>query len=290
MSAPINIGTAYYITSKQTGTAVDWNQFDLLHLVSWQVNGGASQQWLIEDAGSGRYYIRSCQGSQPYITFSGSGANAAPLICNATKTPWQIVKDTDPNCYRILNQSGSLCMDLWGNNPANGATIGTYPISGTFNEAWIFKPVPLFNPDLAPFFFLTNYATGTAADLAGDNKSVICNTKGASPNQIWTTEVVDKARNIYYIRNVTQGTYLSITGGPYALNPLVTSACPALWEIRPNPSATDPSGVQVVRLHYQASLYLADLTGSNTVPGTPILLNLAQDPGSNQQWKIEAAT
>ncbi|KAF8311735.1 hypothetical protein DL93DRAFT_2082935 [Clavulina sp. PMI_390] len=148
----------------------------------------------------------------------------------------------------------------------------------------------MFDPYQAPFFFLTNYYTGTAADLAKDNKSVVGAVKGVSGNQIWTTEVVDQARNLYYIRNATQGTYLSISGSPYPVNPLLSTPTKQLWEIRPSPTASSPSGSQVVRIYYQASNYLVDLTASNPAPGTAIIVYPTQTPGLNQQWRIEAAT
>ncbi|KAF8311757.1 hypothetical protein DL93DRAFT_2082959 [Clavulina sp. PMI_390] len=168
---------------------------------------------------------------------------------------------------------------------ADGNPIILSTINTSRSQAWTFTPTLLFDPDIAPFFFLTHYDTGTVADLSPDSKNVVGGNKGASPTQIWTTEVVNKSQNLYYIRNVTRDTYLSINGSPNGTNPLLSTTNKQAWEVQPN--ANDG---QLVRIYYPLSNFLIDLAASDSRPGAAIIVNSTQSPGLNQQWKIEAAT
>ncbi|KAF8311758.1 ricin B-like lectins [Clavulina sp. PMI_390] len=281
-----SVGGVYTITNKATGTVADWNQTDLKSLIGWRSHGGNNQKWLIEDAGNGLYYLRSLQSSQPYMTFSGSPVSLNKMLVNSSKFAFRIIPDSvDSSCLKIVHPSNQVCLDMSDSSSKDGNPIILYSIHTGRNQAWVFTPSILFDPDVSPFFFLTNNYTGTVADLSSNSKNVVGGNKGTSPNQIWTTEAVNKSQNLYYIRNVTQGTYLSINGAPSATNPLLSTTTKQVWEIRP-----DSKDGQLVRIYYPLSNYLVDLTASDSRPGTAIIVYPTQTPGLNQQWKIEPAT
>jgi len=265
---------------------LDWNQTDLRSLIGYQSHGGDNQKWLVEDAGGGLFYLRSLKSSQPYITFTGAAASMTNLQCTNSKFAFKIIPDSlDSSCLKIVHPGNQVCLDMSGGGSSNGNPIILYTIHTGRNQAWVFTPFVTFDPDVSPFFFLTNNYTGTAADLASNNKNVVGGKKGDSPNQIWTTEPVDKLKNLYYLRNVSQDTYLSISGSPSATNPLLSTSTKQVWEIRP-----DAKNGQLVRIYYPSSNYLLDLTASDSRSGTAIIVYPTQNPGLNQQWRIEAAT
>ncbi|KAF8311756.1 ricin B-like lectins [Clavulina sp. PMI_390] len=283
----VSIGGVYTIVNKATGTVADWNQTDLRSLIGWSSHGGANQQWLIEDAGNGLYYIRSAKGTMPYVSFMGAPMSLTKMLCTNTKFAWKIVKDpVDASCLKILHPNGMFCLDLTGSRSANGTPIILYPLHNGRNQAWTFKPMLLYNPDIAPFFFIINKYTNTVADLAANKRNVVGAYKASSSTQIWTTEAADKSQSLYYIKNVGTGTYLSINGSPSPTNPLLSTTTKQKWQIRLQGSALP----QMVKIYYPGTDYLIDLTASNSKPGTPIIVYPTQNPGLNQTWKIEAAT
>lgn len=68
---------------------------------------------------------------------------------------------------------------------------------------------------------------------------------------------------------------------------------PPARQVRPDGSLaikTKSYMIQTIfRIYYPDSDYLIDLTESNPANGTPIIMYPTQNPGLNQQWKIEPA-
>ncbi|KAF8314172.1 hypothetical protein DL93DRAFT_2058266 [Clavulina sp. PMI_390] len=134
-------------------------------------------------------------------------------------------------------------------------------------------------------YTIINKQGGTVVDL---NQSTI---RGAisdygAPQQ-WEAEPVNKALNLYYIRNVSQGTYLSVQGEPSAGSPVFSTTTKQIWEIRPDALAPNPNLGQVVRIYYQSMNLMLDLSGGSPAPDTPIVMNTVTSPGTNQEWRIE---
>ncbi|KAF8311759.1 hypothetical protein DL93DRAFT_2168864 [Clavulina sp. PMI_390] len=222
----LSVGAEYTILNIGTNSVADWSQLDLKTLIGWHYHGGKSQKWVIEDAGNGLFCFRCQQSPQfPYMTFSGSPVSWNKILCNNNKFAFKVVPDSlDLSCLKILHPNNQVCLDVSGAKPDDGTPVVWYTVHTGRSQAWVFLPTLVFNPDISPFFFLTNISTGTVADLSSNNKTVVGGDKGTSPNQIWTFEVVNKKQNLYYIRNVTQGTYLSINGTPSATNPLFSTS------------------------------------------------------------------
>ncbi|KAF8299644.1 carbohydrate-binding module family 13 protein [Clavulina sp. PMI_390] len=133
---------------------------------------------------------------------------------------------------------------------------------------------------------LVNKATGTVADYSQrDHRSLIGYKSHGAANQQWEVETVNQSKNLYRIKNVKTGDFLSFNGGLSASNPLLSTPNKQEWEIRLQGSSIP----QLVKIYAPNSNYLLDLTGSNAKPGTPVILYPTQNPGLNQQWKIEPA-
>ncbi|KAF8314170.1 hypothetical protein DL93DRAFT_2167339 [Clavulina sp. PMI_390] len=280
--AHISAGTAYTIINRQSGTVVTLNQSTLGGSIP---DGSALQQWLLEDAGNGFYYIRSAYSSKPYIDASVNETN--PMTCGGKKCAWKITLDpADDTCFNVLTPEGNRCMELANGSIAPNTQIFTVSFGDRANQSWIFNPIPLFKP-VTQHFVLRNLATGTVADLNWEAKDVVGAPSGASTNQIWEAEPVNKAINLYCIRNVSQGSYLSLAGKPVDRSPVIVTPTKQIWEIRPDPSAPNPELGQVVRIFYQSTDLMMDLAESSTKPDAPVIMCPLSQSRVNQEWRIK---
>ncbi|KAF8307278.1 hypothetical protein DL93DRAFT_2159594 [Clavulina sp. PMI_390] len=296
-----SVGSVYQLVNKATGTVADLSQRDQRSLIGYKSHGKANQQTLtgirllgdafqfvIEAAPQGLYYIRCTKGDMPYITYEGTPRSTDKLLCTRNKRPWKIIRDpvhadSHPPFHRIVHPEGHLCMDLTRSDPADGTAIILYELTRNPNQAWTLKLMKDFNPTIAPRFRLANKATETVADIARHNESVVGDHHHDDRTQIWTTEVVDESKNLYLIKNVGTGKYLSFHGAPTANNPLLATSFRQEWEVRLQGSSIP----QLVRIYAPRTNFVVDLTRSLAKPGTPVILYPAQSPGLNQQWKVE---
>ncbi|KAF8307279.1 hypothetical protein DL93DRAFT_2171764 [Clavulina sp. PMI_390] len=281
-----SVGGVYQLVNKATGTVADYSQRDHRSLIGYKSHGKANQQWVVEDAGRGLFYIRSTQGDMPYISYEGNPRSTDKMICARNPCPFKIVRDeNNAGCLKVVHPSQNLCMDLTRSDPRDGTAIILYQLTKNPNQAWTFKPMTQFNPTIAPRFRMTNKATDTVADLASNKRSVVCENRDRDQSQVWQVETVDQSKNLYRIKNVQTGNFLSFNGGLQANNPLLSTPNKQEWEIRLQGSSIP----QLVKIYAPGSNYLLDLTGSNPKPGTPVILYPTQNPGINQQWKVEPA-
>ncbi|KAF8307264.1 hypothetical protein DL93DRAFT_2232240 [Clavulina sp. PMI_390] len=282
-----SVGAVYQMINKASGTAADYSQRDFRSLIGYKAHGGPAQQWMFEEACDGLYYIRCTKSEMPYISYEGSPRSGDKAICTRSPRPWKVVRDSNhQGCFKVLHPDGKLCLDLNYGRPDDFTPIILYQLTSNSNQAWNFKLLTEFSPNMAPRFRLTNKATNTVAGLASNNRSVVgedrVNNRSA---QVWSVETVDASKNRYRIKNVGTGQYLSFNGNLSASNPLLATPDRKEWEIRLQGN-TFP---QEVKIYAPGSNYLVDLTASNPKAGTPVILYPTQNPGINQQWKIERA-
>ncbi|KAF8302621.1 hypothetical protein DL93DRAFT_2185839 [Clavulina sp. PMI_390] len=279
-------GCVYQLINKATGTAADWSQRDCRSLIGYKDHGNANQQWVIEAAGNNLMYIRSTKSDMPYISYEGTPSSTYKLICTRTPRPFKIVPDANNSgCLKIMMPDGKLCVDLTRSDRADGTPIILYQPTKNPNQAWTFKYMSQFNPTISPRFRMVNKATATIADLASNKRSVVCEDKRGFQSQVWAVETIDRAKNLYYIKNVQTNEYLSFSGNISASNPLLSTSVKKPWQIRLQGSSIP----QLVKIYAPESNFLLDLTGSNRKPGTPVILYPTQNPGVNQQWKLETS-
>ncbi|KAF8311752.1 hypothetical protein DL93DRAFT_1385282 [Clavulina sp. PMI_390] len=107
----------------------------------------------------------------------------------------------------------------------------------------------------------------------------------ASPQ--WTTEPVNVALNLYHIRNVAQGTYLSIANAPDHREPILCTGKKHIWEIRPNWYGESVEGNQVVRIYSRFTDYVIDLI-PETPTGSFLVLHPTWTP-DHQKWAVGQA-
>ncbi|KAF8311284.1 hypothetical protein DL93DRAFT_2157330 [Clavulina sp. PMI_390] len=282
---PVSADTAYVITNKQSNTTITCREKNFVRGMWPVASGPAKQQWLVEGAEDGLYYIRSPLKDQPYINY---GPEPGPVVCNSNKCPWRIVRWGDSS-FRIFNPQGTLCMELDRGSAADDGKIITAPTSGDDSQLWVFRSIPLFNPTLFPNFTLKNVCTGTVADISywDEQTIVIANSQYWVPRQAWAVEPVNKALNWYYVYNLSFGTYLSVAvDNPGMDSQLILSAKKQIWEIRPDWSTQESESGQIVSIFYPSSGYLVDLPSKSPHNGERIKLNVDWEMRTDMKWQI----
>ncbi|KAF8311755.1 hypothetical protein DL93DRAFT_2229472 [Clavulina sp. PMI_390] len=254
--APIDAGTVYNIWNVNSSLVAERDQERLKNIKGGLPHGGISQQWIVENSGFGLYCIRSAQGSQPYVTFVDPPGHEHPVVCTNNRREWRIVVDNDHRYFNIVTLDSKFCVEFKDNN--GGLRLKVCDEGRP--QAWMFKPILLYDHEKTPIFLLRNIQSkGSVAAISGDSQAVVSAAKSANQTETWTTEPVNKSLNLY--RQV--------------------------WEIRPENTNSNPELGTTVRICCHSTELSLDLE-LHAEDGTPILIQ----PLGNQadrQWLVEDA-
>src|SRR5262249_41334782 len=113
-------------------------------VVQSSARGARSQQWDIEDAGNGYYYIRSAS-SGYLMVVSGNGRNGSPVVLAPRRrggddqSLWEIRSGPD-NGYYFINRSGK-ALDSPSSARNDGGFIQVYDFNGEANQRFLLRSI-----------------------------------------------------------------------------------------------------------------------------------------------------
>jgi len=261
------------------------------------------QCYTVQNAQSGRYL------SSLYGSIDGSVITASEV-----KRPWSIKQSDASPEFRLHIVGSQLIVWLAGGAVAANTAVRLQNESGPPTptaQRWLFEPVdgteanlgdpntagsggtttpsfvdPPYDASLGPGFVFINQATSTVAAVGGNEKTLTGSNITGRLSQVWFFEVADPDTSLYYLRTQSGGLgYLGIDGASQSGTPVkVTEKKEVRWHVRP-----EPTNNAVVRIFYPGTDLVLDLSQGSSASGTPIVLWPIQDPGSNQDWKLQSA-
>lgn len=140
----VDCNKTYKIVSKNTGKLLNVRNSSLYYGVWMEQasdNGAMSQQWKIEDLGSGNYKITSVLSNLSLNggdMFNGNHIIDQWLYSGDDSQQWNIIK-LDNNTYKIVNKKTNLAMKVSGS--CEGADVLQSNYTGDGNDQWILSQV-----------------------------------------------------------------------------------------------------------------------------------------------------
>jgi glucosylceramidase len=262
-------------------------------IVSWTDDNDPDQQWTLENAGSGYFYIVDVNSGKALDDTGGSTSNGTimqqyTLTSGDTNQEWQFTS-AGSGFYTITNRASGKALDL----TSAGLTDGTYiqqwsASSGDLNQEFQLVGTPraaaVATPAAGSTYRIVNKTSGKPLDVAGastaNGAGIVGSADNAALDQEWT--LADAGSGYYNLINVNSGAAIDDTGGS-------TSDGTAMqqWSITGTGNSNQQWHLVSVGSGYynivnRTSGKVLDLTSGNTDDGTTIQQWAATSGNSNQ--------
>jgi glucosylceramidase len=266
-------------------------------IVSWTDDDDPDQQWTLESAGSGYYYIVDVNSGKALDDPSGSTANGTvmqqyTLTTGDNNQEWQLTS-VGSGYYTITNRTSGKVLDLTSGGLSDGTNIQQWSSSsGDLNQEWSLAGTPRAAAAAAPAagttYRIVNETSGKPMGVAGastgDGAGIVASADDAALDQAW--QLVSAGGGYYNLIDVNSGKALDDTGGS-------TSNGTAMQQYTISGTGNSNQQWQIVSLgngYYnienRTSSKVLDLTGGNTDDGTAIQQWSATTNDSNQAWQF----
>lgn len=130
------------IVNRNSGLALDTFRASVSNggdVVQWAYNGGANQQWQLQDAGNGYSRIVNRNSSQCLDVLQNStadGANVVQWTCNGGENQQWQVQDAGNGLVRFVNRNSGKCLDVDNFSTVNGGNVQQWACTGSTNQQW----------------------------------------------------------------------------------------------------------------------------------------------------------
>ena len=230
----------YVIEVVASGKALDLRAEDKRSVQQWAAGGGRNQQWDLEDAGDGFFYIRSAENGRALDSADGRVRDGSAVIVadrrDSDNQKWKIV-DTGNGQYTIISRAGKslespagkredgVRLQMWGphgleNQRFRLTRVGEAEARVRPRDGGVLAPGPGTTP--APTGEFTGFrgkgryqiqsvASGHFLDLRREDNQTLQQWSGSgAKNQMWDVE--DAGGGYFFLRNVENGRYLDAAG------------------------------------------------------------------------------
>lgn len=143
--AQISEGT-YTISSRHSGLVLEVasaSQDNGANVVQWADNGGAHQQFDVNNLGNGYYSIRPAHSGKSLDVFEFSLEPGGEIrqwdYLGNDNQQWQI-QSVGSGYYKIISRLSGLALDVWEWSDSNGGDIRQWDDTGSHNQHWAFEP------------------------------------------------------------------------------------------------------------------------------------------------------
>jgi hypothetical protein len=230
----------YQIEIVATGKVLDLRAEDKRSVQQWANGGGRNQQWEIEDAGGGYFYIRSLDAAKMLDMDGGRARDGAALVVadkrDNDNQKWKIA-DSGNGQFTIISMSGKSIESPPGKRE-DGVRLQVGAPHGLENQRFRLtrigelearvrprdgSTVPPVTPPVTPgtapntgFIGKARYqiqivASGHYLDLRREDNQTLQQWSGSgAKNQMWDAE--DAGGGYFFLRNVENGRYVEATG------------------------------------------------------------------------------
>jgi hypothetical protein len=142
----------YYIGNKKSGKVIgvaggtSGNTADGAKLIQWAKGAAEDQQWRLEDAGNGYFYLINKKSSKLACVTSGSTADGAKLhqwakIDGADDEKWRL-EDAGNGYFYLINKKSSKLACVTSGSTADGAELHQWAkIDGADDQKWKFEAI-----------------------------------------------------------------------------------------------------------------------------------------------------
>jgi hypothetical protein len=218
----------YRIEIVSTGRVIDLKMEDKKTVQQWSSSGARNQQWDIEDAGDGYFYIKSVENGLSLDIAEGRIRDGVGAITarpsGADNQKWKIA-DSGRGGFTIISKSGKSLESPAGKRD-EGVKLQVWGPHGLENQRFKFvrlgdleakvRPRETVNPNNIGFVGKGRYqiqivASGGYLDLRLEDKETLQQWSGSGArNQLWDVE--DAGQGYVYIRSAENGRVLEAAG------------------------------------------------------------------------------
>ncbi|MDX2033212.1 MAG: RICIN domain-containing protein [Blastocatellia bacterium] len=226
----------YVIEIVATGKVLDLRTEDKRSVQQWANGGGRNQQWDLEDAGGGFFYIRSAENGKALDSADARARDGSALIVadkrDSDNQKWKIAENGNGQ-YTIVSRAGKSLESPAGKRE-DGARLQVWGPHGLENQRFRLtrlgdvearvrprdgSATPGAAPPPAGFtgfrgqgrYNIQSVASGHYLDLRREDNQTLQQWSGSgAKNQMWEAE--DAGKGYFFLRNVENGRYLDAAG------------------------------------------------------------------------------
>lgn len=227
----------YVIEIVATGKSLDLRVEDKRSVQQWAGGGGRNQQWDMEDAGGGFFYIRSVENGKVLDAADARPRDGSAVIVadkrDSDNQKW-VIADAGNGQYTIISRAGKSLESPAGKRE-DGARLQVWGPHGLENQRFRLmrvgdaearvrprdgSPTPgIVTPPPGSFtgfrgkgrYQIQIVASGHFLDLRREDNQTLQQWSGSgAKNQMWDVE--DAGNGYFFLRNVENGRYLDAAG------------------------------------------------------------------------------
>ena len=224
----------------------------------WGTSDGTTHDiWKMADAGDGYYYLVSAvgDGGTYVLDIAGkktaNGTNVDIYQYNGGDNQKFMLTMNPDGSYKLRTKvsGGKSAVEIADASAASGANVQQWEINGASCQDWILESVsnPGCKMDTSVSYEFQNVNSGMVMDIEGgamaENTNVQQWSTGHYKSQQWTLQAFAGGGNYYYIRSVSDPTYVlraesGSNGGNISIAPYSTKDSAMLFKFAKNPDGT----------------------------------------------------